>query len=151
MEHWPKSKTKKTKTGIINTHTQFFTVQNKTNKKKPFKENAVPPPTLHPEVKPSRISVLCQMDEATLAALPFCLYMDSHCKSTHGGTRTRTHIFLFFFFKWPTQGSKRPGQRRPAGIETRRGGARNTEEKKRRVRRRWGLRGDDMWSGEAWG
>lgn len=51
-------------------------------------------PPFTPEVKPSRISVLCQMDEATLAALPFCLYMDSHCKSTHGGTRT-THTFFF--------------------------------------------------------
>lgn len=115
-------------------------------KKKILERESHAPPPRQPRSETKQN--LCQMDEATLAALPFCLYMDSHCKSIHGRTRTSRH---FKKKKRPTQGSKRSGQRRPAGIETRRGGVGNTEEKKRRVSRMWGLRGGEMWSGEAGG
>lgn len=39
------------------------------------------------------------------------------------------------------QASKRPGQLRPAGIETRRGGARNTEGKKEESEKEVGVEG----------
>ena len=50
-----------------------------------------PPPLRHfmvwiRRVKPSRISVLCQMDETTLAALPLWLYspdVDTHVVKAH--------------------------------------------------------------------